>query len=267
MSRAPKYSIFSDSLAMVQHFRPEATGFSLVTPIRQSSTQRSDSKSGTCPVVKFTITPVTDFTVQFLKRMAHPRYKADMKIYVIPVLVSEQLDFYTSAAMFLQDQKYRSDISMPFDTKSKIFPTKLIWTCPMLFTVRLRKKKKKLATRPWRTWIVLKKILLKTLWTRWIFPLTLLKRLKVTKLLRKLNVKTLLSNKSFEELLVPESCPPHHLLCLWSNRPVAKLISPFCPNQDQGTDSHHHQPRLPYGSILNVLSLRELPLEVSKKDS
>lgn len=71
--------------------------------------------------MKFTVTPVRDYSVQFLKKMAYPRYKADMKVYIIPYQVDEVYDYYTSAAMYLQDQLARKEHEMEFDTKARIF--------------------------------------------------------------------------------------------------------------------------------------------------
>lgn len=74
---------FTDSRAMVKHFT-NTSEFSVVTIFRQSSTDKSPFKRGTCPVLKFCISPVYDFSVEYLKRIAYPRYKAGMKFFVIP---------------------------------------------------------------------------------------------------------------------------------------------------------------------------------------
>ena len=106
--------------------------FSLVTAYRQSSVDRSPHKKGTCPVVKFEVEPVTDFSVDFLKRMAYPRYKAGMKVYLIPKHPSNlggigneintgKLVFYTHPGMFLQDQVQRLSQGLTMDTCSRIF--------------------------------------------------------------------------------------------------------------------------------------------------
>lgn len=113
---------FSNSLNMVKnYFGQECSGFSIVTAYRQSSVDKSPFKLGTCPVVKFTITPVSDYSVQYLKKMAYPRYKANMKLYIIPTRTDRTYNFYTSASMFLQDQLVRLEHGYEFDTESKIF--------------------------------------------------------------------------------------------------------------------------------------------------
>ncbi|CDO58052.1 Hypothetical protein, no similarity [Geotrichum candidum] len=123
--------VFSSSLEMIKYFTGGSC-FSLVTAYRQSSVDRSPHKKGTCPVVKFEVEPVTDFSVDFLKRMAYPRYKAGMKVYLIPKHPSNlggigneintgKLVFYTHPGMFLQDQVQRLSQGLTMDTCSRIF--------------------------------------------------------------------------------------------------------------------------------------------------
>lgn len=119
--KAYNYPIFGDSLEMVKYFTNTTNGFSLVTPIRQSSTQKIDTKKGTCPVVKFSLTPVTDYSIQFLKKMAYPRYKAEMKMYIVPYKVDQIRDYYTSPMLFLQDLAFRSGTGMEWDASAQIF--------------------------------------------------------------------------------------------------------------------------------------------------
>lgn len=120
--------VFGNSFDMVQHLCGSAdsplssTGFSLVTPIRQSSTQRpSSSKKGTCPVVKFTLTPVTDYSVRFLKQMAYPRYKAEMKVYIVPYQVEKEVSYYTQPALYLQDEIVRRELGVSNTEEAWIF--------------------------------------------------------------------------------------------------------------------------------------------------
>lgn len=119
--------IFSNSLDMIRYFTG-ASEFSIATPFRQSSEDKSMFKKGTCPVIKFCITPVTDYSLDFLKSMAFPRYKAGMKFYIIPhqrsgtaVSTPVPRTFYTSAALFLQDQLDRIQQGLELDYKSRIF--------------------------------------------------------------------------------------------------------------------------------------------------
>lgn len=120
--------IFSNSLDMIRYFTG-ASEFSIATPFRQSSEDKSMFKKGTCPVIKFCITPVTDYSLDFLKSMAFPRYKAGMKFYIIPhqrsgtgaVFTPAPQTFYTSAALFLQDQLDRIQQGLELDYKSRIF--------------------------------------------------------------------------------------------------------------------------------------------------
>lgn len=129
---------FTNSLDMIQYFTG-ASSFSIVTAFRQSSVDRSPLKKGTCPVVKFIISPVTDFTIGYLKRIAYPRYKACMKIYIIPhhqppppppqkvttattsTPGAGSYTYYTSAAMFLQDQQSRIEQGMALDYDARVF--------------------------------------------------------------------------------------------------------------------------------------------------
>lgn len=114
--------VFNNTLSMFKYFHRDAEQFALVTPIRQSSTQKHTTKRGTCPVVKFNISPVQQYNIEWLKRMAYPRYKANMKIYVVPSSPGATgFTFYTSPVMFLQDQKERLINGYGFDTKSRIF--------------------------------------------------------------------------------------------------------------------------------------------------
>lgn len=113
--------IFSNTQSMMEYFTGSKE-FSIITAFRQSSMDKSAFKKGTCPVVKFNISPVTDYSVEYLKRMAYPRYKACMKIYFVPQVFAEAAHtFYTSAAMYLQDQETRLANGLPVDTKSRIF--------------------------------------------------------------------------------------------------------------------------------------------------
>lgn len=115
--------VFSNSQSMVQYYTG-STQFSIITAFRQSSMDRSAFKKGTCPVVKFNISPVSDYSIEYLKRMAYPRYKACMKIYLVPQVFAEAHTFYTSGAMYLQDQEMRIASGMPIDMKSRIFHSK-----------------------------------------------------------------------------------------------------------------------------------------------
>lgn len=119
---------FADSFQLIHHYTG-ATQFSIVTAYRQSSVDKSPYKKGTCPVVKFEIMRVTDYSIEFLKKMAYPRYKSGMKMYLIPEfgaqLGPEIKTFYTSPAMYLQDQMVRLRAGYPIDTESRIFHTLL----------------------------------------------------------------------------------------------------------------------------------------------
>ena len=123
--------VFSSSLEVIKYFTGKSC-FSLVTAYRQSSVDRNPHKKGTCPVVKFEVEPVTDFSVGFLKRMAYPRYKAGMKVYLIPKhppnmdavnndINAGKVIFYTHPGMFLQDQVQRLSQGLTLDTRSRIF--------------------------------------------------------------------------------------------------------------------------------------------------
>lgn len=119
--------VFGNSQDMVRYFTG-STEFSIVTAFRQSSMDKSPFKKGTCPVVKFNISPVSDYSVEYLKRMAYPRYKACMKMYLIPQVFKADSTtspiahtFYTSAAMYLQDQESRLAAGLGHDSKSRIF--------------------------------------------------------------------------------------------------------------------------------------------------
>lgn len=147
--------IFSNSLDMIKYFTG-AHAFSIVTAFRQSSVDKSPFKKGTCPVVKFNISPVNDYSIEYLKRMAYPRYKAGMKMYIIPqqfanvslpssaispvaaststpdspastpaavpaAATTTPRTFYTSAAMYLQDQHWRLQNGLDLDLRSRIF--------------------------------------------------------------------------------------------------------------------------------------------------
>lgn len=115
--------IFDNSQAMVKYFTG-SNQFSIITAFRQSSMDRSAFKKGTCPVVKFNISPVTDYSIEYLKRMAYPRYKACMKIYLVPQVFKDAYTFYTSGAMYLQDQQMRLENGVPMDLRSRIFHSK-----------------------------------------------------------------------------------------------------------------------------------------------
>lgn len=115
--------VFNNSQAMMQYFTGSSE-FSIITAFRQSSMDKSAFKKGTCPVVKFNISPVYDYRIEYLKRMAYPRYKACMKMYVIPQVFKEAHTFYTSGAMYLQDQEARLANGMHMDLKSRIFHSK-----------------------------------------------------------------------------------------------------------------------------------------------
>lgn len=112
--------IFGNSQDMVRYFTGSSE-FSIVTAFRQSSMDKSPFKKGTCPVVKFNISPVKDYSIEYLKRMAYPRYKACMKIYLVPQIFKEAHTFYTSGAMYLQDQEARLANGLEYDLKSRIF--------------------------------------------------------------------------------------------------------------------------------------------------
>jgi hypothetical protein len=149
---------FTDSRAMVKHFT-NTSEFSVVTIFRQSSTDKSPFKRGTCPVLKFCISPVYDFSVEYLKSIAYPRYKAGMKFFFIPKIFHstqslvrgdinlinnnnsnnynefettssigtpqynqfETLQFYLSAGMYLQDQINRLSNGQEMDLTARIF--------------------------------------------------------------------------------------------------------------------------------------------------
>lgn len=115
--------IFDNSQSMVKYFTG-SNEFSIITAFRQSSMDRSAFKKGTCPVVKFNISPVTDYSIEYLKRMAYPRYKACMKIYLFPQVFKDAYTFYTSGAMYLQDQQMRLENGVPMDLRSRIFHSK-----------------------------------------------------------------------------------------------------------------------------------------------
>lgn len=136
---------FTNSRDMVEHFT-QSSEFSVVTIFRQSSIDKSLFKRGTCPVLKFSVSPVYDFSVDYLKRIAYPRYKAGMKFFVIPKIFRsadsfskvssktskdfnqgnhfETLEFYPSAGMYLQDQLDRLGRGEEMNLKARIFHSK-----------------------------------------------------------------------------------------------------------------------------------------------
>lgn len=105
---------------MVNHFTNARAGFSVVTAVRQSSRQRSAGHSGSCTVVKFSVTPVDDYSVRFLKELAYPRYKAEMKLYIVPHRIAKTMEYYTSMALYLQDQVARVESRIGFDMEARI---------------------------------------------------------------------------------------------------------------------------------------------------
>lgn len=138
---------FTNSRDMVEHFT-QSSEFSVVTIFRQSSIDKSLFKRGTCPVLKFSVSPVYDFSVEYLKRIAYPRYKAGMKFFIIPKIFRsadslsqisaisktskdtnqgdhfETLEFYPSAGMYLQDQLDRLGRGEEMNLKARIFHSK-----------------------------------------------------------------------------------------------------------------------------------------------
>lgn len=84
--------------------------FHFVQVIRPSTSQdyRVKNQVRCLPMLKMVAIPTRpdeQVTCQFLKKMvAHPRYKADMKYYIVPGRLDQETWYYTMQELFLQEQ-------------------------------------------------------------------------------------------------------------------------------------------------------------------